>query len=505
MRITNIFIFCFLLVSNHSRAQLFPADSALLNYRIIGFTFPTEPKADNYKIELCKGDYTGNDFDKHITITLKGKTNRIIGKVPAFGQVYSWRVTALQGSKIVAPGKVHHFSTGTGPFIDTPAYRMTIKHKAEKYKDGYFFADATRALYDMAGEPVWFLPHIDGVKSDSAAVRDLKLSGYGTITLLIEADVFEIDYNGKILWKGPDGRKVRTDTLQGYHHEITRLANGHYMTLGFDPVPKRPAPINRDSIMQLRKADTGKVKNRRIMLRKPRFGKLMEYDAAGSLVWSWDAGKYFENIDLSAYPEMAQNDVHENSFYFDEAHHVIYLSFRNISQVLKISYPSGKVVKAYGSINAATGDTVNNLFCGQHAIRWSEHDYLYLFDNGCSSTEAPKVIRLKEPASDEEKLTETWEFSCPVEPIKLNASRQNQPATSGGNAIELPDQSMLISTCNPYSNIYIVTMAKKIIWEAAIEKMNPATHMWQAVPLYRASLITDPEKLNELIWKSVER
>ena len=259
MRNTCIFIFYFLLFPCFSWSQLFPDDSAVLNYRIIGFTFPAVSNSGSYKIEICLGNYSDNDFNRHISLTIKGTGNRIIGKVPAFNTCYSWRVLAFHDSKVIATGMVHHFSTGISPFIDTAANRMNVTHKPDKFKDAYVFADATRALYDMNGDPVWYLPHIEGVKSDSATVRDLKLSCKGTITLLLEGDIFELDYNGKILWRGPDGRKLKSDTLQGYHHEITRLANGHYMALTFDPVPRRPAPVNRDSIMRLRKADTGKI------------------------------------------------------------------------------------------------------------------------------------------------------------------------------------------------------------------------------------------------------
>ena len=502
MRNACLVLFYFSFLPHLSWSQLFPTDSAIVNYRIIGFTFPATAKADNYKVEICSGDYTGKDFDQHISNTLKSKSNRIIGKVPAFNQAYSWRVIAYQNSKELVSCKVHHFSTGTTSFIDTTANRMSVLHKADIFKDGYVFADATRALYNMNGEPVWYLPHIEGVKSDSATVRDLKLSCKGTITLMLEGDVYEIDYNGKVLWRGPNGRKIKTDTLQGYHHEITRLANGHYLTLGFDPIPKRPVPINRDSIMRIRQADTSKNKIARIQLRKPRYGVLMEYDDKENLVWKWEAAKYFGSIDLSAYPESAQNDVHENSFYFDEQNSIIYLSFRNLSQILKISYPSGKVLSTYSGTLPSPGDNASNLFCGQHAIRHSEHGYLYMFDNGCNPTEAPKVIRCKEPAKDSAQLSETWEFPCPVATHDVHTSRTKQPATSGGNAIELPDQSMFISTCIPNSNIYIVSMTKQILWEAAIEKLNLASHTWQYVPLYRASIITESDKLDDLIWNS---
>ncbi len=506
----NVFIvlsYC-LLYSFPACSQLFPADSSVLNYRIIGFTFPSDPKANNYKLEIESGKKSGGEFGKSIITAVNGKSNRIIAEVPTFGSSYCWRVIAYKNSKIVSTGPVHYFSTGTSNFLDTARHRMEITHQAEKFKDAYIFTDATRALYNMKGQPVWYLPPLEGVQRDNAAVRDLKLSCKGTITFLLEGDIFEVNYNGKILWRGPSGRKIKSDTLQGYHHEMTRLSNGHYMSLGFEPVLKRTMSVNRDSIMRAMRSDTSKAQSLRTSMRKPRYGNLLEYDEAGNEVWSWEAAKYFTSIDLTPYKNYnggAQSDVHENSFYFDEPNKVIYVGFRNLSQVLKISYPSGKVLKAYGSIDQSPNGSFNNLFCGQHACKASDNGYLYLFNNGCDISELPEVIKLREPVTAKDTLAKIWSFTCPAENTNLKLPHERKQLTSGGNVVELPDQSLLVSTCSPYSSIFIVSKDKEILWHASIEKMNPAGNLWQPSPLYRASIIQDSEQLENLIWNGIEK
>ena len=86
------------------------------------------------------------------------------------------------------------------------------------------FFDNTRTLYNMSGEPLWYLPIIKGVSdSNIGAIRDIKLTDEGTITFLTPKNIHEIDYFGNVLWSGPNDGGVSGDTVEQYHHEITRL------------------------------------------------------------------------------------------------------------------------------------------------------------------------------------------------------------------------------------------------------------------------------------------
>src|ERR1035438_8106522 len=73
-------------------AQIMPAEGSKLNYRLIGFKFPPEPHAGNYKIEIATSNCNTEDsFKKHIIETFAVKKNKIIAEVPSFGAQYTWR------------------------------------------------------------------------------------------------------------------------------------------------------------------------------------------------------------------------------------------------------------------------------------------------------------------------------------------------------------------------------------------------------------------------------
>src|SRR5580658_815931 len=75
------------------KAQILPKDKSVLNYRVIGFTFPLKDKALNYTLEIASGHYDAEDsFKKNIINTVHNSTNKIIAEVPSFGSQYTWRV-----------------------------------------------------------------------------------------------------------------------------------------------------------------------------------------------------------------------------------------------------------------------------------------------------------------------------------------------------------------------------------------------------------------------------
>ena len=503
------FFICLFVCSSISAglfAQVFPKENDTLNYRIIGFTFPEVPKVGNYAIEVAKGTYKSADsFKKNIIKTFHSKSGRVIAEVPSFGASYTWRVSGTQNGKLTSGKMFHHFATGTIPFIDTNHMRVRVSTKAQKYENAYFFMDGSRSLYNMSGDPVWYMPELAGAVRPNSMIRDLKLSPKGTITFLVDGDAFEISYSGDILWKGNSGRKQNSDSMEGYHHELTRLSNGHYMVLGFEAMVRSRAR-QRDSLMQRGRRDTVAMRAN-AMLKKTRYGTIQEYDEANNLVWSWNAAKYFESQDMTIYNRIngtPEFDIHENSFYFDEEHKVIYVGFRNVSQVLKISYPSGEVLQAYGKVTAETAGS-QNLFCGQHSCKRAADGTLYLFNNGCSLATPPKVTVLKEPQTDKDTVSKVWEFECPVTLMKnipQTLPNRRLVFSSGGSVNELPDGSYLVSTCSPYSKVFIVGQNKEILWSCEPEKWNGAKSEWVPLLQYRTSMIADPKDLADLIWNS---
>ncbi len=280
------------MIPNQLRSQILPKEGSKLHYRLIGFSFPANDKASSYKVEIAAGDLnTESAFKKNKIVSADSKTNKVIAEVPAFGQPYTWRVVYTQtDATTTAAGELHHFSIAAVPASDTDT-RIRITTPAAKYKDAYVFIDGTGALYDMAGNAVWYLPDIEGLMKESARVSDLKLTTASTITFMVNEQAYEVNYNGDILWKGPNTGAISGEHTEHYHHEFTRLANGHYMVLGNEAVVWRSASGDISSYDQ-KTQDS-------IIASYPKipFGNIIEYDQRGNVVWSWHSVNYLKGSD----------------------------------------------------------------------------------------------------------------------------------------------------------------------------------------------------------------
>ena len=199
-------------------------------------------------------------------------------------------------------------------------------------------------------------------------------------------------------------------------------------------------------------------------------------------------------------------DLHDNAFFFDEQNKNIYVSFRNISRVIKVKYPQGNVLNTYGKVlkNDAQYSTdpaqyENSLFCTQHACRRSKKGYLYLFNNGCDSTTNPTITLFRESAGNlpPEKI---WEYSCNFDDMRQYMGPQKN--MGGGNVIELPDQSIFAASGYQYSKVFIVDLNKKILWSAVPERFDSTEKKWKNTNIYRASIIPSRKDLEKLIWNS---
>jgi hypothetical protein len=514
-------------------SQVFPKEDSHLNFRIIGFSFPVEMKTGIYTLEIAKGHFNDTAlFKKNIIKSIVCTTNREITEVPSFGSDYTWRVTCTHRRKKNISG-LHHFSAKMSSRVDTTALRLRILKNAEQYKDAYVFIDVAGVLYDMNGRPVWFLPDIGSKVTVNSLIKDIKVTPQGTLTFMTVAltdnAICEISFDGTLLWKGPNTGEVSGIGNEYYHHEFTRLSNGHYMVIGNQEVLWKLTNYIGDSSVKLNRRqrsdvvrDTGNVYHQKL-----EFGTIIEYDEKGNVVWSWKSADYFKNSDLAhqigANGKFEINDPHANSFYFDEQNKIIYISYRNISRILKLKYPEGIVMADYGTkYTAGPQQTTIDMFCGQHCVKRSKDGYLYLFNNNSLTPgNLPKIEILEEPSSETDTLKKVWEYQCTPEDMgdsdrddfqqfghaknmsqKANGSNAELPFSSGGNVTELPGQSIFASLSTPYSGVFIVNKDKKILWRSGFEIYDRRTKNWTGKSMYRASIITDPKDLERLIWNT---
>ena len=492
-----IILFCFI-APFRVFSQVMPKEGSLLNYRIIGFSFPQVPVANKYKIEIAKGNHNRIDsFTKNIVVTGSTKKNRIIAEVPSFGSQYTWRIVSTKKKKNNNT-PLYHFSTLMNDHVDTNKLHLRVlQPAAEKYKDYYVSVDAGGVLYDMTGKPVWFIPDTNGI---GGYVADLKFTTQGTITFLYK-QAYEIDYNANILWKAPNKGEISQDTSgEFYHHEFTRLFNGHYMVLGMQVLMCRPVSAN-DSNYIIAAAQTKAQQG----YRKGRFGTIIEYDEQGNVVWSWKALNYLQHSDVGYYngsDSGVKYDPHDNAFYFDENNKWVYLGFRNLNRILKIEYPSGKILRTYGEVFQPRGlEEVGSLFCNQHSINRTQDGYLYVYNNNsCGHVDSlPTVVIIEEPELQGGAIKKIWQYTTTIDSVNLQGYRKQ--FGSGGNAIELPDRSFFVDMGSDYSKLFIVNREKKELWSALPERFLETDQKWAAIHEYRANIISRKD-LETLIWNA---
>ncbi len=517
------FLFFALIFQFHLNAQTFPSEGKKLHYRIVGFKFITDKPTGKFHLEVAKGTYNSLDsFKKNVILNLSCTTNKVVGELPWFGTDYTWRV--VTGSKSENKNdSLHHFSTGSIPIVDSNNCRLKVKVPASKHKDAYVFSDMSKVLYDMNGKPVWYLPNVLGIIGGNAVVRDMKRSTAGTITLLANDRPYEIDYNGNLIWRGPREGYVSGDSVEHFHHEFTRLDNGHYMVLGNELLPFEAGNINSNMDTLVPTAIDGNGQpannlpnnalpegmtpgdkrkgNRNMHPVKISYGTILEYDKFGKLLWYWKSSEYYGQVDFhNCKTGKKLFDIHENSFCFDQKKQKVYVGFKNISQIVKLSYPDAAIENIFGSLYYP-GEPCSDsaLFWEQHACRIAKNGDLLVFNNNMRNlNEPPRIEMMEEVQGAKFYLKKKWEYQYPIDLRGL----QRLPLTNGGNVEELEDESIFVSMCTPYSNMYIVNKDKELIWDAELEKYNDVDKKWIPFSMYRGSIIDGKKGLEDMIWKS---
>ena len=319
-------IACFLLFFT-GQSQVLPVEGSSLSFRIIGFSFPVVQNRKNYKIEIAKGNfYSIDSFKKNIVKTVEIKQNKTIAEVPSFGCLYTWRVVYSgddMSTKIVN-SPLYHFAIQTNASVDPNKQRLRISHPAagQLRNDYYVAVDANPVLYDMNGNAVWFSPDTNEIHNN---VQDMKFTADGTITYLCGTPM-EVNLCGKVLWKILVKNKLPGESLKHsrYHHEFTKLANGHYMALTTQLLMCKQVSRRDSSYIVL--SDAATEQNG---YKTGRFGSLIEYDEKGNTVWTWESSKHLIGSDFDYFnPDdtSIRFDPHLNSFFFDQKHNVIYVS-----------------------------------------------------------------------------------------------------------------------------------------------------------------------------------
>ena len=511
--------FAFLLLATITIRSVYgqnsPLENLRINYRIVYFQPTNLPKNTETDLLIAIGRYYSTDsFLQHVTLDsiVRGEGNFVL--MPKWGTDYTWTIKPhRQNKKANASLSLHHFTVLATPFADTTKYRLRLLNNSKQTSGAYVFLDGTGVLYDLKGEPIWFLPDVDGMSPVKNNLRDLKLTNRGTVTFLLEEKgAYEVDYNGRVLWKAPNDGSVSHQNQEYYHHELTRLDNGNYLTLGceyeFWKHPNRLSPdsnyfdFNEKDFQPASEKSTS-VADRREYVTIP-FGTVIEYTPTGKVAWSWNSANYFKtptsNYHITKYYK-TEVVPHENSVYFDELYQTLYVGFRNMSRILKVSYPEGQVT---GSFNDLPRGNENYLFCRQHSVRLSRRGYLYLYNNNMcpGSGGLPELLKLKEDPNQPGGLSLLWKYTCTTEGAE-EPTGKGFTFPVGGNMLEMRDGSIFANMSSRYSKVFILDSTDHIRWSAIPEHYNESNKKWEMIYDYRASIIEDTEDLNRFVRSSM--
>lgn len=468
------------------QARVLPAEGSVLNYRIAGFTASALAPAAYYRLEVAKGEYNSvKDFEKNIILTNSDTSRYIIQLLPAFSQSYTWRLSSIakQGSKkAIDATPLCHFTTGIVPAVDTTKNRLRILDKATMHQDMLVFTDYKAVIYNMQGEPVWYLPEMKDAATKDLVYRDFKPTSTGTFTAICSEGIFEFDYDGNILWRGPLNGSPRVNNVEYYHHDFTKLPNGNYLILGNESITRQVPP-------ELKQTMRGRASRSPDSAFRINAGTLIEYDSTGKIVWEWKSAQAFsdeEYFSVKTVQGIYEPNMHLNAAYFDESRNEIYLSFRNINMVMRIAYPSGKVICKYGKDD--------NLFKGQHSARLSSTRQLYMFNNNAKIKELGTLSYISSFALDSCAIRKVWEFPCDID---TNAKAR---CAVGGSVMELPGGDIL--TCmGVCGRVFIVSPQKKVLWNAIPENKIGGTESWVPSQMYRADYLHNIEALRPFIFR----
>ncbi len=487
-------------------AQVTPSEGSILNYRIIGFSFPANKEATDYTVELANGNFVKEtDFTGHVDQKISAREHKVIAEVPSFGSDYTWRIVYEHNKSVIARSILHHFSTGILTQNGGNATRLKTKVSGQKPMDAYILSDASNTMYDMSGAPVWFLPNIDSLRLGMN--NDVKVSPSGTITFITGVDAYDISYGGTILWSTKNSHNFSSPHASNFscHHEFSKLRNGHYMSLIAEMATEQPA----------------KEGDRKRFFPSASNSKLAEFDRNGKIVWSWESSKYLQQSDLHLLQEQyptAPVDLHENAFWNDEDDSILYIGMSGVNRIVKIQYPSGKVLGEYGSIfpssPSISPDTSeqapfkvrqffhNGVFCHQHSLKRSDDGFLYVFNNNLVqganaeiiNNMGPQVIKMRESGDTLEKV---WDFDC-----KDVVGDEHPAHGGGGNVVLLPDNSLFVSMSAPYGDVFIIDPDRKVLWSGVTEIFQPDKGAWVQTSRYRVSIVTRAQ-LEQMIWNDL--
>jgi len=467
-------------------AQILPEPGTRLNFTQIMFEHPRVVGADAYVIEVI-ADENGNTFE-HPLVRHQDSATAAMLRVFDFGKKYAWRYTGLKEGKPTGWKGPYQFEIIEGGYVNKNFYRSKVTNNdSASNAGGLIIYDKARCIVDRAGDFVWFWPQdtansLSNAKRDSANSlnRDLRITPAGTITLINALRNEEWDLNGHVLWQLPE--RITWEGESHYtkfnaNHCFRKLESGNFMVL------------NRRNVVERVPGNGGKNEVNQTARGMIAYEVLQEFDRKGNMVWQWSSEGYFNDAELQKMIEgrpdsglfMTTPGGHINAFDVDEQNGFVYISFRNVSRIIKLNKKTGEVVCSWGEHMTYNGaPNADGFFCKQHGAVLMRNGNIGVFDN-----RDPRAV-----ATGGEPYSSVVIFTQPT--AKSNSKvvwkydfKQDNLSVRGGNVDELKNGNLLVCM-GMINKVYEITPNKRIVWTAEIERRKDVNGNWFPFPVDRA-------------------
>jgi hypothetical protein len=287
--------------------------------------------------------------------------------------------------------------------------------------------------------------------SDSFGVekRDFSLSPSGSITYVKGPIAFERKINGDLIWESKPLTQGTT-TIYGYHHDITRLNNGHYLAM-----------------CKIKEKDT-------THFRKNLDEGIVELDKNNKIYWLWKEHEHISDTSTI-------KTTHSNSIFLDEKKNTVYVSSRDINTIFIINRETGDIEKCIGrKISDKAIQYDHNWFAGQHSAQLLENGNILLFNNNAKPP-APGmpsgILEINNPNKVMPDVT-------PVFIYIYDFARNENHCAKGGDVNKLKNGNYLISSSANNRN-FEINSASEIVWQCRPEKLDTITGTWSGIGSYR--------------------
>ena len=353
------------------------------------------------------------------------------------------------------PASASRYATapGTLPLI-------TVTNHMTHTADDYIFLNTSSKkaaqylmILDASGTLVYYKELQNGV-----AYTDFKQQPNGLLTYFEGAST--PDGGGAGVYRVLDATYNVVDSYaagDGYiadSHDLRLLPNGHALLTIYD--------------YQIRdmSAYGGKPKARFIDL------LVQELDRAKNVVFEWKASEHLPFTDT--YEPLTGNTVdpyHGNSIEMLPDGNLL-VSFRHLSQVVKVDRQMGDVIWRMGGKNSDFKFVNDAGFSYQHDVRLLPDGHMTVFDNG--NQHKPQVSRAVEYEVDEasKTVTRVWAY-------------QHEPAIYGsymGDAQRLPDGNTFIGWGGPRPIASEVTSDGQLVRDIELNGADGVVYRWFQMP-----------------------